>query len=219
MPKPTFHNLPEEKKQLILTAAIDEFVEQGYNAASISKIVAAAGIAKGSFYQYFEDRADLFRHLLEIAGQEKARFLTDPPPSDLPPFDYLRWLLRGSVGFEARYPRLARLAAGAIDGGGPDELAFRAQIQQAAQDFYRRLLERGQVQGHIDPQLNLEIAALICAAASIRISSYVLEQVDIDPEALAQGSGQGPHAAEIEAIFDVFFHILEHGMGRKQTGR
>ena len=59
MPKITFFNLPDEKRQLILDIAIDEFAENDFANVSISRIVARAGIAKGSFYQYFEDKDDL----------------------------------------------------------------------------------------------------------------------------------------------------------------
>ncbi|MBK7453960.1 MAG: TetR/AcrR family transcriptional regulator [Anaerolineales bacterium] len=61
MPKQTFLNLPEEKRNFIINAAADEFAEYGFEAASINRIVANSKISKGSFYQYFEDKADVFR--------------------------------------------------------------------------------------------------------------------------------------------------------------
>jgi AcrR family transcriptional regulator len=71
MPKQTFFNLPEEKRQTIIDVAIEEFAENGFEAASINRIVANSGISKGSFYQYFEDKLDLFMHLVDILAQEK----------------------------------------------------------------------------------------------------------------------------------------------------
>ncbi|HQN45353.1 MAG TPA: helix-turn-helix domain-containing protein, partial [Anaerolineaceae bacterium] len=59
MPRPTFFNLPDEKRQKILEAAIDEFAERDYESASVSQIVIQAGIPKGSLYQYFVDKSDL----------------------------------------------------------------------------------------------------------------------------------------------------------------
>ena len=60
MPYETFFNLPEEKRQTIFDILLEEFAENDYNSVSISRIVNRAGIAKGSFYQYFEDKKDLF---------------------------------------------------------------------------------------------------------------------------------------------------------------
>lgn len=61
MPKETFLNLPEEKKKKIIKAAQDEFERVPLEQASIKNIVENAGIARGSFYQYFESKEDLMR--------------------------------------------------------------------------------------------------------------------------------------------------------------
>ena len=56
----TFERLPEEKKDRILQAARAEFIHNPYEKTSINRILAEAGIPKGSFYQYFDDKSDLF---------------------------------------------------------------------------------------------------------------------------------------------------------------
>ncbi len=88
MPKPTFFNLPEEKRKKIVNAAVDEFAEYGFEAASINRIVANSGIAKGSFYQYFKDKQDVFMHLLSVIEQEKMEFFKDkrPPKGNMDTF-------------------------------------------------------------------------------------------------------------------------------------
>lgn len=55
-----YDRLDVEKRRRIMDAATAEFVEKGYEDASMNQIIAAAGISKGSFYYYFEDKADLF---------------------------------------------------------------------------------------------------------------------------------------------------------------
>lgn len=65
MPKQTFFNLPESKKQTLILAAKKEFSRAPIHQASISNIVKAAEIARGSFYQYFEDKEDVFFFLLD----------------------------------------------------------------------------------------------------------------------------------------------------------
>lgn len=81
MPTQTFFRLPEEKQETLLRAARAEFSRVSYAEASINKIVQAAGVSRGSFYLYFADKADLFRHLLmkyrtglaeQLAGQLRA---------------------------------------------------------------------------------------------------------------------------------------------------
>ncbi|MEH7120236.1 TetR family transcriptional regulator, partial [Neobacillus vireti] len=60
MPKITFNNLPEEKKQTLIAAMKKEFSRVPLYDASISNIVKSAKIPRGSFYQYFEDKEDAF---------------------------------------------------------------------------------------------------------------------------------------------------------------
>ncbi len=59
MPRPRFQNAPEELRNGILTAATKEFGRRGYEGASLNRIIATAGLSKGSFYYYFDDKADL----------------------------------------------------------------------------------------------------------------------------------------------------------------
>lgn len=65
MPKQTFYNLPEEKRNHLMQAVKKEFSRVPLNEASIANIVKNADIPRGSFYQYFEDKEDAFYYLLE----------------------------------------------------------------------------------------------------------------------------------------------------------
>lgn len=60
MPKQTFFNLPEDKKKKIINAARKEFSRVPIYEASISNIIKDANIPRGSFYQYFENKEDIF---------------------------------------------------------------------------------------------------------------------------------------------------------------
>jgi len=64
MPYQTFFNLPEVKRQRLMDAVWQEFTTVSYNEATINKIIQAAGISRGSFYQYFAGKQDLFSYLL-----------------------------------------------------------------------------------------------------------------------------------------------------------
>lgn len=70
MPKQTFYKLPQEKQERILAAAKKEFTQVRYNDASINQIVREAGIPRGSFYQYFEDKKDIFLYFLKDYKKE-----------------------------------------------------------------------------------------------------------------------------------------------------
>lgn len=77
MPKKTFFNLAEEKREILLKSLHEEFSRVSLNEASIANIVKNADIARGSFYQYFSGKEDAFLYMLEqFALESKDNFLT-----------------------------------------------------------------------------------------------------------------------------------------------
>ncbi|MDD2994523.1 MAG: TetR/AcrR family transcriptional regulator, partial [Pygmaiobacter sp.] len=71
MPTNTFFRLPKEKRRRIFSAAVKEFSNFSFACASINRIVRLAGIPRGSFYQYFSDKEDLYMHVITVIGEEK----------------------------------------------------------------------------------------------------------------------------------------------------
>ena len=65
MIKQTFYNLPEQKRQRVINAVIDEFADTENDKVSINRIVQKANISRGSFYQYFDDKLDLVEVLIK----------------------------------------------------------------------------------------------------------------------------------------------------------
>lgn len=60
-----FLNLDDKKQKLILDAAIKEFGMQGYEKASTDAIANNAGISKGSLFNYFTNKSNLYLYVLE----------------------------------------------------------------------------------------------------------------------------------------------------------
>lgn len=73
----------QQKKQRLMDTAFQLYTTKGITHTSISDIVQAAGVAKGTFYLYFQDKYDLqdklivskaeqlFRHALECSGYDR----------------------------------------------------------------------------------------------------------------------------------------------------
>lgn len=58
--------LSEERKTQIITAAMKEFAEVGYEKASTNKIIQEAGVAKGLLFHYFGSKKNLYLETLDI---------------------------------------------------------------------------------------------------------------------------------------------------------
>lgn len=65
MPKATFYRLELTKKRQLFRALKKEFEYKSFADASINEIIKTAGIARGSFYQYFEDKLDCYLYFVE----------------------------------------------------------------------------------------------------------------------------------------------------------
>lgn len=66
MPKQTFFNLPDKKRNHIIETSIQEFSKAPYQNISINHLIKSMGIPAGSFYQYFEDKKDLYFYILSF---------------------------------------------------------------------------------------------------------------------------------------------------------
>lgn len=71
MPKDTFFNLSEDKRKKIFDAAVKEFSAKRFSEASINQIIKMAEIPRGSFYQYFSDKEDIYVYMYEKIRKEK----------------------------------------------------------------------------------------------------------------------------------------------------
>ncbi|MFE1291321.1 TetR/AcrR family transcriptional regulator [Streptomyces sp. NPDC058751] len=65
MPTPTWTRLSPARRERVLVAAMDEFGTHGYSTGSLNVIAREAGVAKGSLFQYFEGKLDLFAYVAE----------------------------------------------------------------------------------------------------------------------------------------------------------
>jgi AcrR family transcriptional regulator len=60
----------ETRRQQILSAATTVFAQKGYRHASVSDIIEAAGIARGTFYLYFQSKEEVFLALIDLWFEE-----------------------------------------------------------------------------------------------------------------------------------------------------
>jgi len=111
MPKQTFFNLSAEKKQRILAAGKEEFAAHPYLKTSINRIIEKADISKGSFYQYFENKKDLYKYIIDQASEEKMKFLNQKinDYQELAFFELLRELFVASIQFKNAYPEFSEI--------------------------------------------------------------------------------------------------------------
>ena len=178
MPKQTFLNLPTEKREKIINAAVDEFAVYGFESASINRIVAASGIAKGSFYQYFEDKMDVFRHLIDILTQEKVEFFKDkhPPSQSQSVFEYFRWVVKVGMEFNSAYPRMMQATTRVLFVEGLYYGKLFDDYHQMTRDGITDMIQKAMKLGELDPSIDVELAVMIVEIWSNAITTYIINE-------------------------------------------
>jgi len=69
-----------DRRQAIIEAAFETFIEQGYAATRLDDVAKRAGVAKGTIYLHFKDKQTLFEELVRSAIVPLASRLAAPPP-------------------------------------------------------------------------------------------------------------------------------------------
>jgi AcrR family transcriptional regulator len=75
MPTSTFYNLSKDKQARIFQAAAGEFAQRNVESAKLSNIVKAAKIPRGSIYQYFNGKDDIYIYVVESLREKRAEYV------------------------------------------------------------------------------------------------------------------------------------------------
>jgi AcrR family transcriptional regulator len=181
---PTFQNLPFNKQERILDGALHEFADKGYARASLNSLVAQLGIAKGSIFQYFRDKAGLFSHVFDFAVDQVKNHLRQvrdrTKGQDV--FTRIHLSLMAGLDLIDKNPLFFKLYLRIMFEG---DIPFRAQLLQSillfGRDYIVELLQEGVENGELDSGLDLELAAFVVEAVLERfLVASAVEHMDPD---------------------------------------
>ncbi len=205
MPKQTFFNLPEDKREHILRVASAEFAEKGYKASSISAIVAEARIAKGSFYQYFEDKDDLYIYIIVtmIAEKKLAAFEAERHRlEELTLTEFLRLVFHRQAEIFQKDPALIKIALDLNKmTGEPVYAEAMRQCYPMSENVFTPFILCEISHGHLDPDVNVSMLNYML----MNSGQYVTELYKaLGPEALTR--------SYIDKLVDDMEYILTKGI-------
>jgi AcrR family transcriptional regulator len=148
-----------EHSRELFDAALEEFIDKGYEQASINTILQAAGMSKGQFYYHFKHKEGLYLALIGVLIEKKKVFLSSVmQPEDFQQdiFGIFRTQIRYSMAFAREYPVINRFSESFIREQGntiyKKALAAYNFEDNAAIDH---LIERGYQQGQFREDLPL----------------------------------------------------------------
>ena len=190
-------DLRDGRRQRLVHSAKMVFATKGYNDSSISQIVRHAGIARSTFYQYFDGKLHLFQHLLDsfledLRGSVTPISLAPGAPAPLIQVqENLTRVLKLVLG-ERDLTRIILQHTSSLD----------PTVEKQLQDFY------GEVAGMIDRSLKLGVAMNMVRPCNTRLTAYSM--VGAVKEVVFQlTSTEGPQPPVEELVQE----LIEFGMG------
>ena len=207
MPTETFYHLKEEKQQRILDAALHEIAENGYEKAGVTRIVKNAGIATGSFYQYFKNMEDLFIYVALEAGRLKSEYIRRAlAQNNRTDFEsVVRAIYGGGMRFGLEHEEYYRCAESLLQMKDPTlyrKMIARAEKSELAILLFQavnRAIDEGELNENITPELLFQLLTSINAT----IIEYLLNAKP----------NKKLSPADVEKLCELGVQIILHGIG------
>ncbi len=185
MPTETFNNLPIEKRERFIEESLKEFAVYNYDSASINRIIKNLGIARGSVYQYFTDKLDLWLFLKEYAENEKVKMIRSVKREEYSSFwDYYKAMYEKGIDFDLEQPLCSQfLYRMGFNENGQAVLPYLKSWEAKAKSMFSMLVEHEKSQGAFDREISTDIMVHYLFTMSRSIADLLQSQYQIDFEA------------------------------------
>lgn len=175
----------EEKRRLILDAAVRVFARKGYHTCRVGEVAEEAGIAHGLLYHYFASKEELLETIFRESWTELLEAIHRVEASGEPPREQLRRVAAILLRSWRRDPDLVRVLVREV-ARSPH---LQRQVDEIGHAFaaIRRIVERGQAEGEFRSELDARLASWIFYGAIEEIlTGWVLGQLPDGDEEVAQ---------------------------------
>ncbi len=127
------------KRQQIIEAAYTVFSSKGYHRATVDEIIALADTGKGTVYNYFNNKEQLFYTLVRERNQPFEAALLQVVESDRQPFEKLETMVKIFLRFYQENADLWRVMMHEMRGFGSEDLSF---VKAETREKYREVFTR-----------------------------------------------------------------------------
>jgi len=169
----------EEKRRVILDAAVRVFARKGFHASRVGDIAEEAGVAHGLLYHYFSSKDEVLETIFREHWTTLLERIHAVESSDEPPVEQLRGIVRALFHSWLHEPDVVRVVI--------REIARSAEVSQRVGELVRpigairRIFERGMDGGDFRRDLDAETAAVIAyGAIDELITGWVLGRLPGD---------------------------------------
>jgi len=158
-----------------------------YKQASVSQIVKKIGIAKGSVYQYFENKADLYLYLYEVATKKKAEYVQARPlGEDEDFFDWLEQMWAIGLKFDAENPLYTGFLFNISQEKDQVALDIMKRNRDQAKLYFEPLFTQLQEKGKLRKDVDMDFLVFFFSHSAESLTSYMVKRHEGDYRELVQ---------------------------------
>ncbi|MFW5847749.1 MAG: TetR/AcrR family transcriptional regulator [bacterium] len=179
MPSKTFYNLEKNKQNRIIKAAIEEFSAKIYEQVHLSNIIKKANIPRGSFYQYFKDKEDLYLYIISIIKNTKLDYLSSTLINDknIAFLDLVKILYEDGIKFAINHPKYVKILDYLLKNKNYLYEKLMKENINLAKNLYIDMIEKDKTLGKIKNKVNTEVLAEMIVNLTSNIS---IDNLDIN---------------------------------------
>ncbi len=171
----------EQKRRSIIIAALKVFANKGYKATRTIDIAEAAGIGKGTIYEYFRSKEELIEAIFESLFIDYEQRLEELAKSSLAPIEAILTSFRQMMAEADEYGDLVPVSFELWTSKDVSEkLGFDRRMSEWFEKLansYKEIIVKGQKTGEIDPEIDAEaISRMLVSAIDGIILHYCLFQ-------------------------------------------
>jgi TetR/AcrR family transcriptional regulator len=155
----TFEKASADRRNALLSVAIESFAAKGFSATSVNEIARKAGVSIGALYSYFPTKDDLFLTVIERGRQILEEALGDID-TDAPFLESFALLVRRARDYARSNPELNRIYLDATT-QGLRHLSSRlsGSLETITAELYRKALGSAIMRGEIRADIDVGAAA------------------------------------------------------------
>jgi AcrR family transcriptional regulator len=159
LPKTTFFNLPKEKQNRIFKAILEEFSNHSYNEVTLSNIIRKANIPRGSLYQYFNNKEDLYTYIFTVISKQKIKYLSKDiqNQNNLPFIELFRKLMEGGIRFAIENPQYIKFYKRFVSEKENDIYKkIMGDTNKISRSYYKTYIQNDKKQGRIRKEIDTD---------------------------------------------------------------
>ncbi|MBE6069112.1 MAG: TetR/AcrR family transcriptional regulator [Clostridium lundense] len=217
MPKDTFLNLPSEKQDKVMRSAINEFSKHGFEKGNVGDIAKKAEVAKGSMYQYFQNKKELFLYSIhwsiDLLTKKYDKYVSDNSTKNenIDIFDFFYHNSK-NIWMQLTDEKEIVIFIQDVFLGKYNSLTDESMtyLMRISDELVLKQIQDGKKNGYIRKDIDDNILSLFMTGVSLKIKDHMMSKARLAGTDIVNEDFE-----VIEGEIKAMIELLKNGMGAK----